>query len=249
MVRIHASYHKCLTMFFFRTANVSLNKLTISRNKQYEHFESIQGLFYNTMNNYYLCSINNFAPQIDKIKGDFRISRFIRDPRDLIVSGYFYHKRGAEPWFRFKNPTESYWSAINGHIPQSMPLGDSFADYLNKLDQQDGLLKEIEFRKCHLESMREWPEDDRIKILRYEDIISDQVGAFSEILDHLQIKGLKKRKLLFFANKYALKNRTNDKHIRNPKGGQWRKHFTPEINDYFVKEYGDILERYGYPKE
>ncbi|WP_299114173.1 sulfotransferase domain-containing protein [uncultured Winogradskyella sp.] len=249
MIRIHAAYHKCLTMFFFRTANNALNTLALSRKKQYEHFESIQGLFYNTMNQYYLCSINNFAPNIDKINGDFRISRFVRDPRDLIVSGYFYHKRGAEPWFRFKDPTEEYWSAINGHVPSGMPSGKSFAEYLSTLNESDGLMKEIEFRKYHLESMRQWPKDTRIKTFRYEDIISDQVGAFSEILDHLQIKGFKRKKLLLFANRYALQNRKNDKHIRNPQASQWRKYFTPKMNTDFVQEYGDILERYGYPKE
>lgn len=249
MIRIHASYHKCLTMYFLRTANAALNTFAFSRKKQYEHFESIQGLFYNKMNQHYLCSINSFAPKLEKINGDFRLTRFIRDPRDLIVSGYFYHKKGAEPWFRFKGPTEEYWGAINGHVPEDLPPEDSFAEYLNKLDESHGLMMEMEFRKHHLESMRQWPEDPRIKTFRYEDVISDQVGAFSEILEHLQIKGWEKRKLLFFAKKYALQNRKKDNHIRDPKAEQWRKYFTPKMNKYFVQEYGDILERYGYQKE
>lgn len=249
MIRIHASYHKCLTKYFLRTANASLNTLGISRKKQYEHFESIQGVFYNTMHQYYLCSINNFAPALDKINQDFRLSRFIRDPRDLIVSGYFYHKKGAEPWFRFKDPTAEYWAAINGHVPINLTPGDSFADALNKVNESEGLLMEMEFRKFHLESMRQWPEDPRIKIFRYEDIISNQVGAFSELLDHLEIKGLTKRKFMFFANRYALQNRTNDSHIRDPKANQWRTYFTPQMNTIFVEAYGDILEKYGYPLE
>lgn len=249
MIRIHASYHKCLTMYFLRTANAALNKISLSRKKRYEHFESIQGLFYNTMHQYYLCSINGFAPDIEKINGDFRLSRFVRDPRDLIVSGYFYHKKGAEPWFRFKDPTEQYWAAINGHVPTKIPPGDSFAEYLNKFNESDGLMIEMEFRKYHLDSMRQWTEDPRIKTFRYEDIISNQAGAFSEILEHLEIKNLEKRKLMFFAKRYAIQNRTNDKHIRNPKASQWRKYFTPEMNKNFVEAYGDILERYGYPEE
>ena len=161
----------------------------------------------------------------------------------------FIIKRGAEPWFRFNDPTEEYWSAINGHVPTNLPSGDSFAEYLSKLNESDGLIEEMKFRKYHLESMRLWPEDSRIKTFRYEDVILDQVGAFSQILEHLEIKNLEKRKLLFFAKKYALKNRKNDKHIRNPKAGQWRTYFTPEMNKNFVKEYGDILDRYGYSKE
>lgn len=247
MIRIHASYHKCLTMYFFRTANAALNTYAFSQKKQYEHFESIQGLFYNQMSQYYLCSINSFAPDIEKIDGDFRLTRFVRDPRDLIVSGYFYHKKGAEPWFRLKDPTEQYWAAINGHVPNNFPAGHSFAEHLSQLDEVNGLMQEMEFRKYHLESMRQWTEDPRIKTYRYEDIILDQVAAFSELLNHLQIKGWKKRKLLYFAKKYALQNRKKDRHIRDPKAGQWRKYFTPEMNAYFVQAYGDILEKYGYP--
>jgi len=236
-------------MYFLRTANASLNTLGFSRKKQYEHFESIQGVFYNTMYRYYLCSINNFAPDIEKINQDFRISRFVRDPRDLIVSGYFYHKKGAEPWFRFKDPTTQYWAAINGNVPSNLTPGDSFADALCNVNESDGLLMEMEFRKYHIESMRQWPEDPRIKTFRYEDIISNQVAAFSELLDHLEIKGLTKRKIMFFAKRYALQNRTNDTHIRDPKANQWRTHFTPQMNKIFVETYGDILERYGYPLE
>jgi hypothetical protein len=95
--------------------------------------------------------------------------------------------------------------------------------------------------------MRQWPEDSRIKTYRYEDIVSDQLSAFKDMVNHLQITGLKKRKLLFFAKKYSLQNRKKDKHIRDPKSGQWRNHSTPEMNEMFVKEYGDVLEKYSYP--
>jgi len=194
-------------MYFLRTASAALNRYSLYRKKEYDHFESIQGLFYNKMSQHYLCSINSFAPDIKKIEQDFRLSRFVRDPRDLIVSGYFYHKRGAEPWFRFKGPTEEYWAAINGHVPEQMPGNVSFAEYLSSLDQSEGLRQEMEFRKYHLSSMRHWAEDPRIKVLRYEEVITDQVGAFREIVEHLEIGGLKKRKLLFFAKKYALQTK------------------------------------------
>ena len=86
MIRIHASYHKCLTMYFFRTANAALNTYAFSQKKQYEHFESIQGLFYNQMSQYYLCSINSFAPDIEKIDARNQI----RQRRNLFLKLLFF---------------------------------------------------------------------------------------------------------------------------------------------------------------
>ena len=248
MLRIHASYHKCLTMLFYRTMNSALNKYDLSRGEKYRHFESIEGLFYNLNKDYYISSINSFAPNIDQFQDDFRITRFIRDPRDLVVSGYFYHKRGAEPWFRYVDPTDKYWAAINGCIPEGMPKGMSYAQYLNTISLEDGLKAEIEFRKHHFESMMEWPEDKRIKLFRYEDIMSNQVAAFREIVDHYEIEGFTKKKIIYFSKRYALENRKGDKHIRNSNSGQWKNQFTPELNDYFLSQYSDILDKYQYSK-
>lgn len=35
--------------------------------------------------------------------------------------------------------------------------------------------------------------------------------------------------------------------IRNPTGGHWREHFGSELRRRFAAEYGDLLERCGYP--
>lgn len=248
MLRIHASYHKCLTMYFLKTAAATFNKTSFSIKDKYKHFESIEGLFYNTNHHYYLSSTNGFAINIDNLKQDFRITRFIRDPRDLIISGYFYHKRGAEPWFRFKNPTNQYWSAINGNIPEKIPVDISYSEYLNTLPIKEGLKAEIDFRKYHFESMRQWQEDDRIKLFKYEDIINNQIGTFEDIANHLEIKGLNKSKFLFFAKRYALRKNSKNKHVRNPNPNQWKDYFDTDLNNYFIKNYGDILERYDYDK-
>jgi len=248
MLRVHSSFHKCLTMLFYRTMDDALNKYTLSFKKKYRHFESIEGLFYNLNKDYYINSINNFAPDLLQFQEDFRITRFVRDPRDLVVSGYFYHKRGAEPWFRFKNPTAKYWSDINGNVPLGMGRGQTYAEYLNSLSKEEGLKAEIEFRMHHLTSMLDWPEDNRIKLFRYEDIIDNQAGAFEDIVSHYEIEGFTRKRILHFSKMYALENRRGDKHIRNSSTGQWRAHFTPELNEYFLERYSDILDRYNYSK-
>lgn len=248
MLRIHASYHKCLTMLFYRTMNQALNSSMVFKKQKYRHFESIEGMFYNLNHNYLISSINGFAPKFERFNRDFRITRFIRDPRDLIISGYFYHKKGSEPWFRLKRPDQKYWYPINACLPESMPEDLSYAEYLQSISMEEGLKIEMEFRKFHFQSMKEWPKDKRVKLFRYEDIINDQVSAFEEIVDHYEIVGITKSRILRAAKRFALQNRDNDNHIRNANSEQWRKYFSKEMNDLFLSKYEDILELYQYQK-
>lgn len=252
MLRIHASYHKCLTMYFINVMSNTFNKgFPFQKKDQYHHFESIEGVFYNRSHKFKLCSTNSFAIDTDRLSEDFRITRFIRDPRDLIISGYFYHKRGAEPWFRMKNPTHKYWNPINGNVPLGLvDKSDlSFADYLSELDLENGLLAEMEFRKFHLESMRSWKEDSRIRVFKYEDIINNEVSTFEQISDHLEFSNSEKRMVNKYARKFSLQNQGSNKHVRNPKAQQWKEHFTDKVSEKFNADYSDLLDMYGYSKQ
>lgn len=246
MYRIHAGYHKCLTQYFMKVLRKMYNLGPF--HDKYRHFESIEGVFYNNLDRYSVLSTNNFAIEPARIEGDFRISRFIRDPRDLIVSGYFYHKRGAEPWFRMKNPTSKYWEPLNGNVPEDMPDSLSFAEYLEGLDKEEGLIAEMKFRKHHLDSMRQWKADERIKLFKYEEIIGNEKKVFGEIFAHYGCSSLTQNMARFWAGKYRYKPKTTPKgHIRNPQPGQWKAHFTPKVEAYFNDNYGDLLELYQYP--
>ena len=179
---------------------------------------------------------------------EFRVSRFIRDPRDLIVSGYFYHKRGAEAWSNIVNPGEVDWKVVNGCIPQNMGKGNSFSSYLQSLSKEDGLIAEIDFRENHLNSMKEWPiADPRIKIYRYEDLIDNELDVFEEIFKFYEVTWLEKRIGLILADHFSAKRQAGKTHhIRNPKKSQWKEHFTPRVQDYFERQHGGLIERYGY---
>ncbi|MEM6800544.1 MAG: sulfotransferase domain-containing protein [Bacteroidota bacterium] len=246
MYRIHASYHKCLTQYYMKVMRKIFNWLP--GRERYRHFESIEGVFYNNLGRYKVLSTNNFRIELERLGGDFRLSRFIRDPRDLIVSGYFYHRRGAEPWFRMQNPTEKYWEPLNGHVPDQLTKEQSYTDYLQTLSKEEGLRAEIAFRKYHLESMRNWSNDERIKLFKYEEILGNEVEVFSEIMEHYGFSSNLVSLAKFWANKYRYKSpKAAHRHIRNPKPAQWREHFSPQLQKEFNEQYGDILETYGYP--
>lgn len=245
--RIHCSYHKCLTVYFTRVLSGLYNRLFFL-SRGYRHFTSRIDLFYQNAAQYRVASVNNHPLDFDRLGPDFRISRFIRDPRDLVVSGYFYHKRGAENWSRIVDPAPEDWQVVNGTIPEKMGKGHSFASYLESLSLEEGLLAEIEFRQGHFCSMRMWPRDDeRIKVFCYEDILGREAAVFRELLAHYRVSFLERMLGAFLAMHFsAKKQRRMLKHIRNPAAGQWREHFTPRVEAFFNHKYADVLEFYGY---
>lgn len=243
----HCSYHKCLTVYYSRIHNTLYNKI-LKYTLGYKHFNSLIDDFYNNFHHYKVTSINNHALDFNRLGSDFRISRFIRDPRDLIVSGYFYHKRGAEPWCNIINPKIDDWKVVNGCLPEEMTHGFSFSSYLQSLNTEDGLIAEINFRKNHFTSMRSWPDSDhRIKIFRYEDLIGNELDVFRELFSFYGLAWPEKRLALFLTNYFSARKQTGKTpHIRNARTSQWKEHFTPKVISYFEQHFGDLLERYNY---
>jgi len=244
---IHCSYHKCLTVYFGRVFSSLYNRV-FRIGGGYRHFNSRIDEFYREHGECRVSSINNHALDFDKLRGDFRITRFVRDPRDLVVSGYFYHKRGAEPWCKVVDPKEEDWRVVNGCIPERLEKGQSFSSHLESLSKEEGLIAEMEFRRAHFESMAEWPEaDPRVKLFRYEDTIGNEQKVFGEVLAHYGLSWPERKIGTIFADRFsAAKQGSRKTHIRDPKAGQWRGHFSPKAAEYFEQHYGQLLQRYGY---
>lgn len=91
--------------------------------------------FYQESDHFHLTSINNHALDLEKLGSEVKITRFIRDPRDLVVSGYFYHIRGAEEWCKIVDPEPFDWRAVDGCIPDKMGADQSFSSYLQSLSK------------------------------------------------------------------------------------------------------------------
>lgn len=216
--------------------------------KGYRHFNSHIDDFYLQLSSLSVASVNNHALNLNRLGPRYRVTRFIRDPRDLIVSGYHYHRRGAEDWCHIIDPNEHDFSIVNGAIPENLPPGTSMASFLQQVKQEEGLIAEIQFRARHFESMRQWPEADRrIKLYRYEEIIGREPQTFESIAAFYGL-GWPRRKLAGrYARKYAASNVSGTtSHIRNASPNQWKSAFTPRVEAYFNERYSDIIERYGY---
>jgi hypothetical protein len=246
---VHCSYHKCLTVYFGRVMDALFNRC-LPWSRGYRHYNSHLRDFYEGFRAHRVASVNNRCLDLERL-GRFRISRFIRDPRDLIVSGYFYHRRGTEDWLRIESPTEDDWYFANGVVPEGLAgTGLSFARYLQSIPEEEGLLAELEFRARHLESMALWPtEHPDIAVYRYEDLVADGPAVFRELLAFYGLSPLERRLGLWLARRHSLRRRRQDPHVRDPAAGQWRKHFTPRVREAFDARHRGLVERLGYPRD
>lgn len=247
LMRVHCGYHKCLTMYYRKI----MNRLTdgrLGRAGSYEHCYSNVDQFYRRCEELTFASVSNHRIDLDRFES-VRVSRFIRDPRDLLVSGYFYHKRSGEPWCDVVDPTDDDFAVVRGTRPAAMPAGLSFAQYLNGISLEEGLAAEIEFRRAHFESMLEWPkQDERVRLYRYEDMMGNEVAVFDDLFRFYELSYYSRRLGLYHAKRLrAVHRQSKSRHIRNPAAGQWRERFTPELSKLFNDQYGALLEYLEYP--
>ena len=182
-------------------------------------------------------------------------SRFIRDPRDLVVSGYLYHLKGPEAWTTRDAHTLPAWRAT-GDRPAALRAGESYAACLQRLDQEDGLIAEMEFRAPHFLSMVQWPTTDpRIRVWKYEDILGHEAQAMDEVVRHYgwsdhqgdptwDLRTAVQREAVRWA---AGEGQLSwDNHVRDPRPAQWRSLFTSKVQRAFVERFGNLPQQLGY---
>ena len=164
------------------------------------------------------------------------------------MSGYFYHRRGAEPWTRQDAPSETDWYFANGVVPAAVRSGGtSFSTYLQGVSEEEGLLAELEFRRRHFESMRDWP-DTHADILTFR---------YEEVLGHGK-RGLRGGSSISTGSRVSSAgwdggwcDDTHDpppatRTCGNPRPGQWRDHFTPAVTRAFDEAHPGLIARLGY---
>jgi hypothetical protein len=172
----------------------------------------------------------------------FRGSHLIRDPRDVVVSGYFYHLWTREKWVHQTDGRT--WGGL------------SYQAYLNSVDRHQGLLAEIEYGSAStLADMAKWDYGQpEFLELRYEDLIQNEVSSFSRLFEFygfderavtVGLAGVERHSIRLKPGQLASEE-DQKRHIRSGRAGQWREHFGPEHVARFKELNGDLLLRLGY---
>lgn len=255
---LHCSYHKCLTVL---TASIYR---TLSREFgfEYRHFRSRFERFHDAARStrrHRVLSINNHSEIEWAALPDHRGSHFVRDPRDLLVSGYHYHLWTEEPWCR----DERYdWSRTTAHplyerIDErlSHPLaGHSYQSVLNDLDRDAGMLLELIRLGSTLAHMAAWDYGNpQVIELKYEEIIGNEEACFDRLFRHVGLHDRIRARGLELVHERSLAQlakagRTGPtRHVRSGQAEQWRTELSDEVQEVFLAEHGDLLRTLDYP--
>jgi hypothetical protein len=209
-------------------------------------------------------AIRNATPMSRPALPAHRGFHVIRDPRDIVVSGYYSH--------RYSHPLTEKWAAL-----------PKLRQELNELPFEAGLLREIEFDGGTFGAMQRWDyAQPNILELRLEDLMDDSFGGVMRVGEHLGVIGdgpLRARGAARFAvdralvrlpgrvparvprdvwlgvawdnrfEKLAGRARGDEdpqSHFRKGTPGSWREVFTPEHVAAFEERYPGLVEELGY---
>jgi hypothetical protein len=170
----------------------------------------------------------------------YRGVHVMRDPRDMIVSGYHYHKWTNEDWV---------------HRPDDR--GESYQQKLNRADKRDGLFMEIDhFIFFYRETLENWDtEDPDILEVAYDDLMGEErERLYGRIFSHLGLEGRDLGLATDLMKLFEAGSRTGRKagavaqksHVRSGRSGQWREELDNDHIAYIERELGPVLRKFGY---
>lgn len=190
---------------------------------------------------------------------------FIRDPRDVIVSGYLFHKRTDEAWCVNKDLKISGEIAhpqvdfSQVHLPHEKKAeylewlnGKSYQENICSLSQDDGLIFEMNgFAGRTIDCMREWLPQDQILEVKFEAITIDYDEMWMRIFTHLGFEGLALTKAMNIAKQHDIGRMTSgqisqNKHISTGKISKWKEFFSENVANEYSKKFNDVHKELGY---
>jgi len=171
--------------------------------------------------------------------GRHRGLHLIRDPRDVIISGVFYHERC----------TSELWLGQ----PRRIIQGRSYQQTLVELPCLEEKLR-FEMMHCSGATIRDMLAWDYANPdfyeAKYEDLIDDvELRRFRDIFAFLRFPEDRMDELLQIAFDNSLFSgqlTASTGHIRSGRPRQWQSYFTPRLHRQFLDLFGDALVRLGY---
>jgi len=173
----------------------------------------------------------------EQLSIEYKGLHMIRDPRDRIISGCFYHQRSNEEWL---------------HTEREIFGGLTYQEKINSYESlDDKIIFEMENSGLRgIQEMLDWNyKNPAFFEVKYEDLISDEnLIIFHDIFTFLGFPGEAIPQILRIAydNSLFSGNLRKSVHVRSGRTRQWEKYFKPIHKDRFLGLFGDALIRLGY---
>ncbi len=200
------------------------------------------------------------------LEEDFRGVHVVRDPRNLAVSGYAYHRRCREEWCINTNfdatPPIEY-----PRVPYSQErrsedwkrrylvdlAGRSYQEHLQRLAPEEGLLFEMRhYALWTTEQMLAWNySDPRILEVKLEELSTQFDAVWLNIFTHLGFDDKQRDAALAIARRHDLsrmrsEERASIDHVSFSESVDWKDHFSPVHRSEYDARYGSAHQRLGY---
>lgn len=191
---------------------------------------------------------------------NFKGTHIIRDPRDLVVSGYHYHLWTDEEWAntKIKKLIEDFPMLKErlALLPLETMMDVSYKEYLKSLPETEGLIAEIKrASRGPIQVMGNWNyhHPDFLEI-KYEDLIANEEETFRSIFRHYGFKPKAVDKATQIALSYSFKkvagrdlgSVAQKSHLRSGKSQQWKEAFGQSHKELFKELHGMDLIKMGY---
>ena len=196
----------------------------------------------------------------------FRAIRVVRDPRDIWVSGYLYHRRCREEWCtntNFDSSAPITYPRVDysvEHYPESWKVaylarlgGKSYQDNLLERDREAGLAFELAgYTAWTLDAMRGWrlATPDLLQV-QLEDMMCDFDRALGTIFKHVGFSDGECAQAVELARPHDVARMSDqtvaeNRHIHSRSISKWRDFLSAAEVDVFERRYGELIADLGY---
>jgi len=261
MQRIICCYHKVGTVLFRKIFS------TIARIQGLSYFELV-GTHPELPTEPDIILLPQSGYDLRQLNRPFRAIHVIRDPRDVLVSGYLYHKRCAEQWctnrdlsllepIRFPRiPLAQHHRSEAWKRAYLMSLnGRSYQDNLRALSLDDGLFFELDhYAGWTIDAMLNWDYGQaNVMEISFEQLHQEYTAQWRNILKYLSFSDspLDDDVLLCIARSHDLNqmpphNIASNDHISPGGLVKWHKYLSQVHLRAMDARFPNYLERLGY---
>ncbi len=191
---------------------------------------------------------------------NYRGAHIIRDPRDVVLSGYYYHLWTKEEWAitpikDLRANMDERWPLL----PVKKIKDMSYQQYLNSLSREEGIIAEM--NRAHSTDLRDivkWDYTNKDFFeFKYETIMENEEEIFRLLFLHYGFNDDAIKKSVEIATRFSFNNRAgrnigevnNKSHLRSGKLQQWKEEFSEDHKKYFKKLHGEDLIKLGYEQD
>ena len=159
-------HHKCASTYSINICYEVCNSLGFRPIESKIAFEKSPEKIFPLQKSSFLISQTSIHNKVKELGDNFKGFHVIRDPRDICVSGYYSH--------------------LKTHFVEGWPKLGEYRKELQKLNKEEGLLKEFEYSDFWLQHIDTWDYNDpNIVEVKMEDLTENPLQEWIRVFDFL----------------------------------------------------------------